>query len=121
MPKYPISPESTLIAWATRKLRRGLRWSADRAEHALSDSHARDLVASAELALAADGKFLGLRVRTFVGIGAYATTFAAIFTTNNTKNCLSSVYVIPAIQIDVKMVMTNAAPLGPYRGAGRPA
>src|SRR5215467_14938342 len=50
-PKYPISPESTLIAWATRKLRRGLRWSADQAEHALSDSHSRDLVASAELAL----------------------------------------------------------------------
>ena len=40
--------------------------------------------------------------------------------TNNTKNCLSSVYVIPAIHIGVKMVFTNAMPLGPYRGAGRP-
>ena len=38
----------------------------------------------------------------------------------NTKNCLSSVYRIPAIGIDVKMVLTNTAPLGPYRGAGRP-
>jgi carbon-monoxide dehydrogenase large subunit len=38
----------------------------------------------------------------------------------NTKNCLSSVYRIPAISIDVKMVLTNTAPLGPYRGAGRP-
>ncbi len=38
----------------------------------------------------------------------------------NTKNCLSSVYRIPAISLDVKMVLTNAAPLGPYRGAGRP-
>jgi carbon-monoxide dehydrogenase large subunit len=46
-PKYPISAESALIAWATRKLERGLRWSADRAEHALSDSHSRDLFASA--------------------------------------------------------------------------
>ena len=46
--------------------------------------------------------------------------FAAIFSTMNTKNCLSSVYRIPAIHIDVKMVLTNAAPLGPYRGAGRP-
>ena len=42
------------------------------------------------------------------------------FATNNTKNCLSSVYVIPAIHIGVKMVLTNAMPLGPYRGAGRP-
>src|SRR5690606_8884011 len=45
---------------------------------------------------------------------------AAIVATNNTKNCLSSVYRIPAIHIDVKMVLTNASPLGPYRGAGRP-
>ena len=66
------------------------------------------------------GKFLGLRARTYVGIGAYTSTFAAIFSTANTKNCLSSVYVIPAIHIGVKMVLTNAAPLGPYRGAGRP-
>ena len=59
-------------------------------------------------------------MRTYVGIGAYTSTFAAIFATTNTKNCLSSVYVIPAIHIGVKMVLTNAAPLGPYRGAGRP-
>ncbi|HEU4645533.1 MAG TPA: molybdopterin cofactor-binding domain-containing protein, partial [Burkholderiales bacterium] len=39
---------------------------------------------------------------------------------NNTKNCLSSVYRIPAIHAQVTMVLTNAAPLGPYRGAGRP-
>ncbi len=66
------------------------------------------------------GGSCALRVRTQVGIGAYTSTFAAVFATNNTKNCLSSVYVIPAIQIDVQMVFTNAAPLGPYRGAGRP-
>ena len=59
-------------------------------------------------------------MRNLVGIGAYTTQYAAIFATANTKNCLSSVYRIPAIQIDVKMVLTNAAPLGPYRGAGRP-
>lgn len=47
-PKYPISAESTLIAWATRKLRRGLRWSCERAELSQSDSHARDLVARAD-------------------------------------------------------------------------
>src|SRR5207245_2585122 len=70
--------------------------------------------------VAAGGRILALRVRTFVGIGAYTSTFSAIFATNNTKNCLSSVYEVPLIQIDVKMVLTNAAPLGPYRGAGRP-
>jgi carbon-monoxide dehydrogenase large subunit len=61
-----------------------------------------------------------LTARTWVGIGAYATTYVAIITTWNTKNCLSSVYAIPAIHFASKMVLTNAAPLGPYRGAGRP-
>ena len=55
-----------------------------------------------------------------MGLGAYVTAFAAVFGTNNTKNCLSSVYRIPAIGIDVTLAFTNAAPLGPYRGAGRP-
>ena len=59
-------------------------------------------------------------MRNLVGLGAYTTQYAAIFSTMNTKNCLSSVYRIPAISFDVKMVLTNAAPLGPYRGAGRP-
>src|SRR5204863_786366 len=75
-PKYPISPESTLIAWATRKLKRGLRWSAERGEHALSDSHARDLVASPELALDAAGTFLGLRVKAEANFRASLSMFA---------------------------------------------
>ncbi len=68
----------------------------------------------------ADGRFLALRARTYVGIGAYTTTYVAIITTWNTKNCLSSVYAIPAIYFNTKVVLTNAAPMGPYRGAGRP-
>ncbi len=72
------------------------------------------------MAFDADGKILALRARNLVGIGPYTTQYAAIFGTANTKNCLSSVYRIPAIQLDVKLVFTNAAPLGPYRGAGRP-
>ena len=105
---------------AARRVARPVKWCATRLESFLTDTHGRDGVLEAELALDAGGKFLGLRARTYVGIGAYTTTFAAIFSTANTKNCLSSVYVIPAIHIGVKMVLTNAAPLGPYRGAGRP-
>jgi carbon-monoxide dehydrogenase large subunit len=108
------------LMYAARRVARPVKWCATRMESFLTDTHGRDGVLEAELALDAGGRFLGLRVRTFVGIGAYTTTFAAIFATANTKNCLSSVYVIPAIHIGIKMVLTNAAPLGPYRGAGRP-
>ena len=105
---------------AAQRLGRPVRWRATRLESFLADTHGRDGILEGELALDADGRILAFRARTQVGIGAYASTYAAIIATNNTKNCLSSVYRIPAIHIDVKMVLTNAAPLGPYRGAGRP-
>jgi carbon-monoxide dehydrogenase large subunit len=118
--KVQTYPEYAVLLYAARQLGRPVKWRATRIESFLADTHGRDGVLEGELALDAQGRFLGLRVRTFVGLGAYTSTFAAIFATNNTKNCLSSVYAIPAIQIDVKMVLTNAVPLGPYRGAGRP-
>ncbi|MGH7308743.1 MAG: xanthine dehydrogenase family protein molybdopterin-binding subunit [Candidatus Rokuibacteriota bacterium] len=113
-------PEYAVLLYAARRVGRPVRWVATRLESFLADTHGRDGVLEGELALDAQGRFLAFRVRTFVGIGAYVSAFAPVFATNNTKNCLSSVYVIPALQIDVKMVFTNAAPLGPYRGAGRP-
>jgi carbon-monoxide dehydrogenase large subunit len=118
--KAQCYPEYAAILYAARKLGRPVKWCNNRVESFLSDSHGRDGILEGELALDARGKFLALRVRNHVGIGAYTTQYAAIFSTANTKNCLSSVYRIPTITIDVKMVFTNAAPLGPYRGAGRP-
>ena len=112
--------EYAALLYAARHVGRPVRWCASRLESFLGDTAGRDGVLEGELALDAGGRILALRVRTFVGIGAYTSTFSAIFATNNTKNCLSSVYEVPLIQIDVKMVLTNAAPLGPYRGAGRP-
>ncbi|MGB8433933.1 MAG: xanthine dehydrogenase family protein molybdopterin-binding subunit, partial [Burkholderiales bacterium] len=118
--KVQAYPEHAALLVAARRVERPVRWRASRLESFLSDTHGRDSLLEGELALDKDGAFLALRVRTAVGIGAYATTYAAVVATNNTKNCLSSVYRFPAIHIGAKMVLTNAAPLGPYRGAGRP-
>jgi carbon-monoxide dehydrogenase large subunit len=118
--KVQAYPEYAVVLYAARRLGRPVAWCATRLESFLADTHGRDGVLEGELALDGQGKFLALRVRTRVGIGPYVSAFAAVFATNNTKNCLSSVYAIPALQIDVKMVLTNTAPLGPYRGAGRP-
>jgi carbon-monoxide dehydrogenase large subunit len=112
--------EYAALMAAAKRIGRPVHWCATRLESFLADTHGRDGVLEGALALDADGRFLALRARTQVGIGAYASTYAAIVATNNTKNCLSSVYRIPAIHAGVKMVLTNAAPLGPYRGAGRP-
>jgi carbon-monoxide dehydrogenase large subunit len=118
--KVQAYPEYAAVLYAARRVGRPVRWVASRLESFLGDTAGRDGMLEAELALDGDGRFLALRARTSVGIGAYTSTFSAVFSTSNTKNCLSSVYAIPRIQTDVRMVLTNAAPLGPYRGAGRP-
>ncbi len=118
--KVQAYPEYAALLFAARRVGRPVKWRATRVESFLADTHGRDGMLEGELALDATGRFLALRARTRVGIGAYVSAFAAVFGTNNTKNCLSSVYRIPAIVIDVTLAFTNAAPLGPYRGAGRP-
>jgi carbon-monoxide dehydrogenase large subunit len=119
-PKYPIYAESTLIAWATRKLKRGLRWTCERAELAQSDSHARDLVASGELALDADGKFLAVRVKAEANYGAYVSMFAPTIPTTGLAKVISGLYRIPAIRIDFDCAFTNTVPVDAIRGAGKP-
>jgi carbon-monoxide dehydrogenase large subunit len=118
--KVQTYAEYAALLAAAKRCGRAVHWCATRLESFLADTHGRDGVLEGALALDRDGRFLALRARTQVGIGAYASTYAAIVATNNTKNCLSSVYRIPAIHAGVKMALTNAAPLGPYRGAGRP-
>jgi carbon-monoxide dehydrogenase large subunit len=118
--KVQAYAEYAALLAAAKRCARPVHWCATRLESFLADTHGRDGVIEGELALDQDGRFLALRARSRVGIGAYASTYAAIVATNNTKNCLSSVYRIPAIHAGMKMVLTNAAPLGPYRGAGRP-
>ena len=119
-PKFPIYPETTLLAWATRKLGRGLRWTCERGEHALTDSHARDLQASAELALDKDGKFLGLRVKAEANYGAYVSMVAPTIATTGLAKVISGLYRIPAIRIDFDCAFTNTVPVDAIRGAGKP-
>ncbi len=119
-PKFPLYPETVLVAWATRKLSRSLRWSCDRSELAVADTHARDLAASAELALDGDGKFLGLRVKAEANFGAYVSMFAPTIPTTGLAKVISGLYRIPAIRIDFDCAFTNTVPVDAIRGAGKP-
>lgn len=119
-PKFPIYPEPTLVAWATRKLQRGLRWTCERSELSLSDSHARDLVASAELALDAAGQFIGLRVAAQANYGAYVSMVAPTIATTGLAKVISGLYRVPAIRLDFDCAFTNTVPVDAVRGAGKP-
>ncbi len=112
--------EEAIVTWAAGKLRRPVKWTADRAESFMSDAHGRDHESTAELALDADGNFLALKVATLCNMGAYLSTFAPAVPTYLYATLLSGVYRIPAIYAEVKAIFTNTVPVDAYRGAGRP-
>jgi carbon-monoxide dehydrogenase large subunit len=53
------------------------------------------------------------------GQGAYVTPAGAGINTNNVARCLPGMYHIPKIDFSSRLVFTNTAPIGPYRGAAR--
>ncbi|MGK2739641.1 xanthine dehydrogenase family protein molybdopterin-binding subunit [Tepidicaulis sp. LMO-SS28] len=118
--KIFIYPEETACAWASKKIGRPVKWTADRSEAFLADAHGRDHLSHAELALDDQGKFLGLKVKTTANLGAYLSTFSAAVPTYLYGTLLSGQYDIPAIYVEVDGVYTNTAPVDAYRGAGRP-
>ncbi len=118
--KIFIYPEETACAWASKKIGRPIKWTADRSEAFLADAHGRDHLSHAELALDEDGKFLGLKVKTKANLGAYLSTFSAAVPTYLYGTLLSGQYDIPAIYVEVDGVYTTTSPVDAYRGAGRP-
>lgn len=112
--------EEAIVTWASRKVRRPVKWTAERSESFVSDAQGRDHLTQAELALSAEGRFLGLRVKTKANLGAYLSTFAPSIPTYLYATLLSGQYKIPAIHCSVTAVFTNTVPVDAYRGAGRP-
>lgn len=118
--KTGIYPEDAAVAWCARELRRPIKWIAERGEEFLSAVHGRGMQSDAELALDAQGKILALRVRTQANVGAYATPTGCAIQLLIGPWVSTSIYDIPAIDFTLDAVITNNAPTGAYRGAGRP-
>jgi carbon-monoxide dehydrogenase large subunit len=118
--KIFLYPEETAMVWASKRVGRPIKWTAERSESFLSDAHGRDHVSTAELALDAAGNFLALRVNTVANMGAYLSTFASAVPTILYATLLAGQYKTPSIWCEVKAVFTNTAPVDAYRGAGRP-
>jgi carbon-monoxide dehydrogenase large subunit len=114
-----VYPEHALVVWAARKIGRPVKWQEDRSEGFVSDNQGRDHTTRAELALDADGRFLGLRVSILANVGAYLSPFGCFVPTRST-DLVSGLYVFGAIHVNVKGICTNTVPVCAYRGAGRP-
>ena len=118
--KIYIYPEEAVCTWASKKLRKPIKWTADRTQAFLGDAHGRDQVNTVKLGLDKNNKIVGLRVDTIANLGAYLSAFAMVTPTYLHGTLLSGCYDIPAIYTNVKGVCTTTVNVDAYRGAGRP-
>jgi carbon-monoxide dehydrogenase large subunit len=118
--KIFVHPEYPMIVWASRSLKRTVKWIPDRQEAFQSDVQGRDHVSIAEMALDKDCRFIGERITTYAALGAYLNHFSVFIPTLAGSSMLNGLYTTPAIYVNVKGVMTNTVPTDAYRGAGRP-
>src|ERR1700712_24993 len=118
--KASCYPEYPAILYAARMLGRPVKWTDERGESFLSDSHGRDHDMEQEIALDADGKILALRVTGYGNIGANLANGTVLQPTGNIVRNTIGVYATPLQSVAAKAVFTNTSPVGPYRGAGRP-
>ena len=118
--KIYIYPEEAVCTWAAKKLRKPVKWTADRTQAFLGDAHGRDHINNVKLGLDKNNKIVGLRVDTIANLGAYLSAFAMVTPTYLHGTLLSGCYDIPAIYTNVKGVCTTTVNVDAYRGAGRP-
>ena len=111
--------EYALVLEAARRLGRPVKWTGDRTEHFLTDSHGRDNAVEATMAMDGEGRFLGLRIHTIANMGAYLHEHGPTIPWFG-ASMATGVYDIPAADVEVTGVYTNTVPVDAYRGAGRP-
>jgi len=112
-------PDDMLTLWASRKLRRPVKWVATRSESMMTDHTGRDLISYGELALDEKGKILAIRSQSLFQIGAYFVgpgMVSGLFS----LRFIPEAYDVQTMHIVCKGLFTNTPQAGPYRGAGRP-
>lgn len=118
--KTGVYPEEAVVAWSAFKTGKPVKWVAERSEEFLASHAGRDVVTTGELALDANGKVLALKVWSLANVGAYATGSGVAIQLLIGPWVGTSIYDIPVVDYRFRALITNTAPTGPYRGAGRP-
>jgi carbon-monoxide dehydrogenase large subunit len=119
--KSSLYPEEILVAVLARHLGRAVRWTGDRLEDLLTTSQAFDEIVDAELGLDGEGHILALTADVTGDVGAYSIyPWTAALEPVQVASFLPGPYRVPGYRGHTRGVATNKAPMGPYRGVGRP-
>jgi carbon-monoxide dehydrogenase large subunit len=112
--------EEALVTWCSRRLKRPVKWVADRSESFITDAHGRDHVTRAQMGFDKDGRVTALKVSTYANLGAYLSTFAPAVPTYLHGTLMQGLYTTPKINVEVFGMFTHTVAVDAYRGAGRP-
>ncbi|MDA9256909.1 molybdopterin-dependent oxidoreductase, partial [Pseudomonadales bacterium] len=115
-----IHPETCLVLYAAQQLSVPVKYTGDRSEMFLSDSHGRDNLTQATAGFDAQGHLTALRVETTANLGAFCSAAGPFVPTMAGGRIVGTVYRIPHVHHSVRCVYTNTMPVAAYRGAGRP-
>jgi aerobic carbon-monoxide dehydrogenase large subunit len=116
--KIGVDREAILVAWAAKHTGRAVRWVESRSENLTAMTQGRAQRHHIKIGGTADGHIKAYRLDIVQDTGAYARMSG--FLPSLTVLMAPGVYDIPTVQAGYKVVMTNATPIGAYRGAGRP-
>jgi aerobic carbon-monoxide dehydrogenase large subunit len=119
--KASIYPEELLVAVLARRLGRPVKYASDRLEDLQATTQAFDEVVEAELGVAADGAITALMAEITGDVGAYSIyPWTAALEPVQVASFLPGPYRMPNYCARTRGVATPKAPMGPYRGVGRP-
>jgi carbon-monoxide dehydrogenase large subunit len=119
--KGSLYPEEIFVCAAARRLGRSIKWTSDRLEDFAATSQGFDEIVDAELALDNEGHAVALRADVIGDVGAYSIyPWTAVLEPVQVVSFLPGPYRIQHYRGRVRGVATSKAPMGPYRGVGRP-
>ncbi|HEX5117033.1 MAG TPA: xanthine dehydrogenase family protein molybdopterin-binding subunit [Pseudonocardiaceae bacterium] len=115
--KIGAPDEAVVLAWAAKRIGRGVRWTETRSENLTAMTHGRAQRQVITIGGRRDGTVEAFRLHVEQDLGAYAR---AAFLPTLTELMASGVYHFPVVETESIAVCTTTTPIGAYRGAGRP-
>jgi aerobic carbon-monoxide dehydrogenase large subunit len=114
-----LHPEEVLVAWAANKLRKSVKWIAERSEDFLSQCHGRGTICEGQAAFTSDGRMTALKAN-IDGLLGHWLPYSAAVPSWNAARILPGPYDVDDLDIKMSAYLSRTSAVNIYRGAGRP-
>jgi aerobic carbon-monoxide dehydrogenase large subunit len=117
--KAQVFSEEIALAALARRLGRPVRWIEDRRENLVASNHAHDTAVTMRVAVAADGRVIGIDADVMADVGAYSVwPLSASLEPATAAVTLFGPYAFEAIRYRARGIASNRCPVGAHRGVG---